>query len=60
MLSIILPMLFKLKMPWKTKVPLVFIFSMGLVVVRYLSPHLTIVVRSNLEKISLTESFVLS
>ena len=32
-LSIILPMLFRVKMPWKTKVPLVFIFSMGLVVV---------------------------
>ncbi|KAE9365738.1 hypothetical protein N431DRAFT_385617 [Stipitochalara longipes BDJ] len=33
MLSIILPMLFRMRMPWKTKVPLVFIFSMGLVVV---------------------------
>ncbi|KAN0090605.1 hypothetical protein V8E51_019184 [Hyaloscypha variabilis] len=33
MLSVILPMLFKLRMAWKTKVPLIFIFSMGLVVV---------------------------
>ena len=38
MLSVILPMLFKLRMPWKTKVPLIFIFSMGLVVVGYSLP----------------------
>ncbi|KAF8858590.1 hypothetical protein BDZ45DRAFT_704668 [Acephala macrosclerotiorum] len=32
-ICVILPMLFRVRMPWKTKVPLLFIFSMGLVVV---------------------------
>jgi hypothetical protein len=38
-LGIILPMLFQMKMPWKTKLPLVFIFSMGLVVVCFPCPR---------------------
>ncbi|KUJ07447.1 uncharacterized protein LY89DRAFT_601132 [Mollisia scopiformis] len=33
MICVILPMLFRIRMPWKTKLPLLFIFSMGLVVV---------------------------
>ncbi|KAE8392918.1 hypothetical protein BDV23DRAFT_192255 [Aspergillus alliaceus] len=32
-LCVILPMLFRVKMPWKTKLPLIFIFSMGTVVI---------------------------
>lgn len=32
-LSIVLPMVFRVQMPWKTKLPLLFVFSMGIVVV---------------------------
>jgi hypothetical protein len=58
MFSIILPMLFKLQMKWRTKVPILFIFSMGLVVVRHPSRRLEDNLQSFLGSIATNREFL--